>query len=197
MTALLPQIAYWVKTGFVATGKIVSVHASELYAIVRGKVGKTVEFGLSWGFTRLRGGFITATLARSRNELVDARFVGRAVDDHIAIFGKAPESFAYDRGGYSKKNVALLKAKGVKHVGLAPRGQAEWEVGPRVKTRLMSERTKIEGCIGTVKGQKYGFNKPAAKSAAMMGACGQRAVLGFNLFKLTKMWKAEMMGAGR
>lgn len=192
MKTLLPQIAYWVKTGFVATAKVISVHVPELYSIVRGKVGKKVEFGLSWGFTRLRGGFIMATVATTRKDLVDAHFVGRAVDDHIAIFGKAPRSFAYDRGGHSKKNVKLLKNRGVKNVGLAPRGQAAWEVGPRTKRRLMSERTKIEGCIGTVKCQKYGFNRPAAKSAGMMGACGQRAVLGLNLFKLAKIWKAEM-----
>lgn len=195
MKTLLPQIAYWVKTGFVATGKIVSLHIKRLHSIVRGKVGKKVEFGLEWGFTRLRGGFIMATLAKKRSELVDQRFVGRAVDDHIAIFGKAPTSFAYDRGGSSKPNVKLLKSKGVKNVGLAPRGRAQWDVGPRTKRRLMSERSKLEGCIGTVKCQKYGFNKPAAKSAELMGACGQRAVLGFNLYKLAKVWGAEMMTA--
>ena len=35
----------------------------QLYSIVRGKVGKSVEFGLSWGITRLRGGFVLATMA--------------------------------------------------------------------------------------------------------------------------------------
>jgi hypothetical protein len=30
---------------------------------------------------------------------------------------------------------------------------------------------------------KYGFNRPAARSAAMMGVCGQPAVLGLNLTK--------------
>ena len=38
----------------------------------------------------------------------------------------------------------------------------------------------------TIKGQKYGFNRPAARSAAMMGTCGQRAVLGANLAKLVR-----------
>jgi hypothetical protein len=50
MTKLLPQIRYWLKTGNVASGKVISLHLPELYSIVRGKVGKTVEFGLSWGF---------------------------------------------------------------------------------------------------------------------------------------------------
>jgi hypothetical protein len=38
----------------------------------------------------------------------------------------------------------------------------------------------------TVKCNKYGFNRPAARSAAMMGLCGQRAVLGMNLTKLLR-----------
>ena len=45
-------------------GKIINLHIPELYSIVRGKVGKSVEFGLNWGITRLRGGYLLATLAR-------------------------------------------------------------------------------------------------------------------------------------
>ena len=69
MRKLMPQIRYWLKTGYVASGKIISLHMPELYSIVRGKVGKTVEFGLSWGIRRLRGGFLLATVAKSKNEL--------------------------------------------------------------------------------------------------------------------------------
>jgi hypothetical protein len=46
----------------VASGKIISLYIPQLYSIVRGKVGKTVEFGLSWGITRLSGGYLLATL---------------------------------------------------------------------------------------------------------------------------------------
>jgi len=41
----VPQIRYWLKTGFVAANKVISLHIPELYAIVRGKVGKKVELG--------------------------------------------------------------------------------------------------------------------------------------------------------
>ena len=63
MGKLLPQIRYWVRTGYVASGKIVSMYIPQLYSIVRGKVGKPVEFGLNWGITRLAGGYLLATLA--------------------------------------------------------------------------------------------------------------------------------------
>ena len=169
-----------------ANGKIISLHIPQLYAIVRGKVGKTVEFGLNWGISRLRGGYLLATLAKDRHELQDSKFVLRAVKDHIALFGRAPRAYAYDRGGYSTQNVVALRTLGVKKVGLAPRGQTRWAVSPEVRDRLVKERALVEAGIGTIKGLRYGFTRPAARSVAMMGACGQRATLGFNVNKLIR-----------
>lgn len=183
---LLPQIRYWLRTGYVAAGKVINLHIPELYSIVRGKVGKAVEFGLSWGITRLRGGFVLATMALERAQLPDSKFAVRAVENIAALFGKAPRSYAYDRAGHSADNVAHLRKLGVRDVGLAPRGRTAWAVKGRVKKDLIRERALVEGSIGTMKGQKYGFNKPAARSAAMMGMCGQRAALGFNLTKLVR-----------
>ena len=186
MSKLLPQIRYWIKTGFVAANKIISVHIPELYSIVRGKAGKKVEFGLQWGIARIGGGFLRATVATDRRALVDSRFAVKAVDDHIALFGKAPEGYAYDRAGYSEDNVVMLKAKGVMHVALAPRGRAQWQVRGAMKDKLIRERAQVEGGIGTVKHSKYGFTKPAARSAPAMAMCGQRAVLGYNLNKFVR-----------
>jgi hypothetical protein len=184
MTKLLPQIRYWLRTGRVARNKIISLHIPELYSIVRGKIGKAVEFGLSWGITRLRGGFMLATLAQNKDELYDSRFAVRAAKDHKAMFGKPPKAYAYDRGGWGQPNVDALREMGVSHVGLAPRGKAKWQVTGKMKDKLVSERAQVEGGIGVLKSRKYGFNRPAAKSANAMGACGQRSVLGFNLNKL-------------
>ena len=186
MGKLLPQIRHWLRTGHVAAGKIINLYIPELYSIVRGKAGKAVEFGLSWGLTRLRGGFVLATMARERGELHDASFAVRAVEDLVGLFGKAPRAYAYDRAGHSAENIARLRKLGVRDVGLAPRGRTAWVVKGRIKEELIRERTLVEGSIGTIKGQKYGFNRPAARSAAMMGLCGQRAALGFNLTKLVR-----------
>jgi hypothetical protein len=71
-------------------------------------------------------------------------------------------------------------------LGWPPRGLAPWKVQGKVRDRLIRERALVEGSIGTIKCPKYGFNRPAARSAAMMGACGQRAVLGLNLTKLLR-----------
>lgn len=186
MQTLLPQIRYRIKTGWVAANKIVSLQIPETYAIVRGKVGKAVEFGLNWGISRLRGGYLLATMAKDKRELTDSKFVVREVKDHIAIFGKAPSAYAYDRGGWGRDNVAELRKLGVAEVGLAPRGQAQWQVKGKVKDKLVCERAQVEAGIGTIKCRKYGFTRPAAKSVNTMGMCGQRAVLGFNLDKLVR-----------
>jgi IS5 family transposase len=183
MAKLLPQIRSWLRTGKVAKDKIINIHIPELYSIVRGKAGKAVEFGLKWGFARLRGGFLLATLSRTKS-LTDSVFALKAVDQHIALFGKPPTSYAYDRGGWSKDNVQMLKTKGVQEVGLAPRGKARWAVIRKVKAKLVNERAQVEGSIGTVKSSRYGFNRPKVRSLEMMGVCGQRAVLGLNLNKL-------------
>ena len=186
MSKLLPQIRSWLRTGVVASDKIISVHIPQLYSIVRGKVGKTVEFGLSWGIRRLAGGYLLATLARDRHELQDPKFALRAVEEHIALFGQAPQAYAYDRGGYSTQNVSALKKLGVKDVGLAPRGRTQWSVNGAVRQHLVAERALVEAGIATIKCPKYGFNRPAARTVPMMGACGQRAVLGFNSTKLVR-----------
>lgn len=70
--------------------------------------------------TRLRGGFVLATLGKEKNELVDSDFAVRAAKDAKALFGKAPRAYAYDRAGWSETNVAELKQLGVRAVGLAP-----------------------------------------------------------------------------
>jgi hypothetical protein len=184
MGKLIPQIRHWLRTGFVAAGKIINLHNPQVYSIVRGKVGKSVEFGLSWGITRLGGGFVLATMAGTKTDFTDASYAVRAVEDLAALFGKAPRAYAYDRGGYSKENVERLGKLGVRDIGLAPRGRTPWEVEGKVKDRLVRERAMVEGSIGTIKCSKYGFNRPAARSTVMMGLCGQRAVLGLNLTKL-------------
>ncbi len=186
MKNLLPQIAYWHRTGFVAANKIISLGMSDLYAVVRGKVGKPLEFGLNWGITRLRGGFLLAHVG-AKKELHDSRYVSHSVEECTRLFGQPPNAYAYDRAGHSEKNIAKLRQLGVKHIGLAPRGRTKWEVDDVMKKRLVSERVRVEGSIGTIKSARYGFNRPRARSEGMMGYAGQRAVLGFNLNKLANM----------
>jgi hypothetical protein len=161
MSKLVPQIRYWLRTGFVAAGKIINLHIPELYSVVRGKVGKSVEFGLSWGITRLRGGFVLATMAGTKKDLTDASFAVQAVEQVAALFGRAPRSLCLRSGWpHSARNVERLRELGVRDVGLGPRGKTPWQVEGAVKARLIKERALVEGAIGTIKCPKYGFNRP-------------------------------------
>jgi hypothetical protein len=192
MATLLPQIRYWLKTGKVAAGKIINLHIPELYSIVRGKAGKAVEFGLKWGVRRIKGGFVLLTLAYNRLDLLDSDYAVTAVNEHIGLFGKPPKSYGYDRGGWSEENAQAVKQRGVREVGLAPRGRAKWRVSGKTKERLVNERAQVEGCIGAIKNARYGFNRPRARSVEMMGFCGQRAAFGCNLNKVVRgMMKQE------
>lgn len=186
MKKLIPQIRHWLKTGFVAPKKIISLQIPEAYSIVRGKVGKKVEFGFQWGVTRLRGGFLMASMGVKSGDVQDQRYAINAVRELRGLVGAVPTKYAYDRGGDSQRSIKELSDMGVKHIGVAPRGRRSWSVKGRVKDEMITERAQVEGGIGAIKSGRYGFNRPAAHSAAMMGVCGQRAVLGFNLNKLVR-----------
>jgi hypothetical protein len=84
---------------------------------------------------------------------------------------------------------------GVESVCIAPTGKTAWAVSENMRKKIVRERAQVEGCIGTIKSSRYGFNKPNAKSTAAMARCGQRAILGFNMRKLTREWVAAQEAA--
>lgn len=186
METLLPQMKHFIETGFVANKKIIHLKMSELYAIVRGKAGKKTEFGLKWGINRIGGGFASGFLIGGGEHCSDIKFCHQAVKEHQKIFSETPEVYGFDRGGYSQGSVKKVKSLGVKHVGIAPKGKADWEISLSKQEYVRRERAQVEGVIGTIKSQSYGFNKPGARSIAAMESCGHRAILGFNLRKLIK-----------
>lgn len=186
METLLPQMLHFIETGYVASKKIIHLQMSELYSIVRQKSGKRVEFGLKWGINRIGGGFIQGFLLNGGEHRSDKQFCLAGVDQHITIFGEAPKIYGYDRGGYSRANIKKLKKRGVKHVGVAPKGKDKWAISNTMQEKIKRERAQVEGSIGTLKSTKYGFNKPNARSTEAMVRCGHRAITGFNMMKLVK-----------
>jgi len=189
MKALFPQIKHFLDTGFVAPKKIIHLKMSELYAIVRGKAGKSVEFGLKWGISRIGGGFIQGFMINGGDHCSDKRFCIEAIRVHQATHGEAPSVYGFDRGGYSQKNIKKAERMGVTHVGIAPTGQTAWAVSDSMAEKIKRERAQVEGCIGTIKSPIYGFNKPNARSVKAMGTYGQRAIVGFNMRKLVRELK--------
>lgn len=183
MYQMMPQIDLWIEFGRVAKGKIISLFNTTLRAIERGKNGKKTEFGLKWGINQIRGGYVSLFMCPDMMAC-DATYAVRGVEEHIRIFGVPPRDFGFDRAGWSAEHKEQIRELGVKNLGIAPKGQAKWEVGPRVKDRMTRERAQVEGKIGTMKRQ--GLNKPDAKTNFGMRQSAQRAALCFNLRRFAK-----------
>ena len=183
---LIPQIVHWMKTGIVAKGKIIHAGITEAKAIVRNKTGKKVEFGLKYLINRIGGGYIFGSLVLG--SVGETKMPGRSLSGYHKVFGKktVPELFVFDRGGHSKPNVKKLKKAGIEKVGIQPKGNAPWEVSEEDREVVKSERGMMEGVIGTLKTEKYGFNKPKERNLKTLRSAGQRSILSFNLNKLMR-----------
>ena len=183
---LIPQIVQWITTGVVAKGKIVHAGLLQARAIVRNKAGKTVEFGLPYLLSRLGGGYVFGTLIRG---VVDeSKMPLQALAGYRAIFGAqaTPALVVYDRGGYATATIRALANEGVKEIGIQPKGHGAWHVAEAVRETVRSERGKTEGIIGTLKTDKYGFNKPKERLWQTLEMAGPQSILSYNLNKFMR-----------
>jgi hypothetical protein len=183
---LIPQIVQWLTTGVVAKGKIVHVGVTQARALVRHKAGKEVEFGLPYLLSRLGGGYLFGTVIRG---VVDeSKMPLQALAGYRAIFGvhATPTLLVYDRGGYATATLKALAHAGVKEIGIQPKGHGAWRVAEAVRETVRSERGKTEGIIGTLKTDKYGFNKPKERLWQTLEMAGPRSLLSYNLNKLMR-----------
>jgi hypothetical protein len=178
---LLPQILSWMRTGIVAQGKIIHAGITQARAIVRNKIGKQVEFGLSYLINRIGGGYLFGSLVLgSPNE---SKMPLRSLSEYREIFGETatPELVVYDRGGSAATTIKKLKQAGVTKVGIQPKGKGTWHVAEEDRQTVKSVRGMTEGRIGTLKTDKYGFNKPRERGWESLQAVGQRSILSLNL----------------
>jgi hypothetical protein len=183
---LIPQIVQWITTGVVAKGKIIHAGVTQARALVRNKAGKKVEFGLPYLLSRLGGGYIFGTMIRG---VVDeSKMPLQALAGYRAIFGAqaTPALVVYDRGGYATTTLRALANEGVKQIGIQPKGQGAWHVAEAVRETVRSERGKTEGIMGTLKTDKYGFNKPKERLWQTLEMAGPRSILSYNLNKFMR-----------
>jgi hypothetical protein len=183
---LIPQIVQWITTGVVAKGKILHAGVTQARAIVRHKAGKEVEFGLPYLLSRLGGGYVFGTLIRGGVD--ESKMPLQALATYREIFGAqaTPALVVYDRGGYATATVRALAKEGVQAIGIQPKGHGAWHVAEAVRETVRSERGKTEGIIGTLKTDKYGFNKPKERLWQTLEMAGPRSILSFNLNKLMR-----------
>jgi hypothetical protein len=145
-----------------------------------------VEFGLKYLINRIGGGYLFGSLLLSCPD--ETKMPLHSLADYRKIFGEkaTPELIVYDRGGYAKGTIKQLVKEGVEKIGIQPKGKGEWLVVGEDRERVKSERGKMEGSIGTLKTEKYGFNKPRERNWELLQGSGQESILSLNLNKLMK-----------
>jgi hypothetical protein len=183
---LMGQIVHWLTTGKVAANKIVHVGIPQARAIVRNKAGKKTEFGLAYLINRLGGGYVFGERIEANAD--ERQMPLKALAGYRKIFGQAatPELVVYDRGGDSTPTRRKLALAGVKDVGIQPKGKRPWSVAEVVRDPIRSERGQTEGVIGTLKSNRYKFNKPKERLWQTLEMAGPRSILSFNLNKLMR-----------
>jgi hypothetical protein len=183
---LTRQIVQWITTGVVAKDKIVHVGLPQARAIVRDKAGKKVEFGFAYLISRLGGGYLFGTLIAANAD--ERQMPLKALEGYRAIFGQkaTPELVVYDRGGDCALTRQQLSRAAVKDVGIQPKGKRPWSVAEGVRDQIRTERGQTEGVIGTLKSNRYQFNKPKARLWSTLEMAGPRSILSFNLNKFRR-----------
>jgi hypothetical protein len=181
---LIPQIKHWLKTGTVATEKIIHAGITEARAIVKGQ-GR-VKFGMKWLISRLIGGYLCGHRVEARAD--ENKMPAESLQDYRAVFGPeaTPAMVIYDRGASLPAAARALKKEGVSKIGIPPRGQGQWMVGQQDQKKVKSERGKTEGSIGRLKSHKYGFSHRQERSLQTQEAAGQRAIVSANLNTLMR-----------
>jgi hypothetical protein len=183
---LMGQIVHGVSSGKVAANKIVHVGIPQARAIVRNKAGKKTEFGLAYLISRLGGGYVFGERIEANAD--ERQMPLKALAGYRAILGPkaTPELVVYDRGGDSTPTRQNLALAGVKDIGIQPKGKRPWSVAEAVRDQIRSERGQTEGVIGTLKSNRYKFNKPKERLWQTLEMAGPRSILSFNLNKLMR-----------
>jgi len=191
---LLPQIKQWMKTGVVATEKILHTGITAARAITKGR-GK-VKFGMKWLVNRLSGGYLFGRRVEARAD--ETKMPEEALKEYRQVFGAkaTPHMAVYDRGASLPAAAKVLRKEGVKRVGIPPRGQGAWLVGEKEQKKVKSERGKTEGSIGRLKSRKYGFSHRQERSVETQDAAGQRAIVSANLNTLLRDLEKRVQSVG-
>jgi hypothetical protein len=181
---LLPQIKQWVKTGRVATEKLLHPGITAARAIAKGR-GKG-KFGMKWLLNRLSGGYLFGRRVEAR--AAETKMPAEALKEYRKVFGEkaTPQLSVYDRGARLPAAAKGLKKEGVQRVGIPPRGQGAWMVGEKEQKKVKSEPGRTEGSLGRLKSRKYGFSHRQERSVETQDAAGQRAIVSANLTTLMR-----------
>jgi IS5 family transposase len=130
--------------------KVLSVFEPHTEAIRKGKIAKPTEFGKLVTIQEAEHQIVTAYEVHERRP-ADITLWTPALDRHIAIFGRAPDLAAADRGFASAKNEDAAVARGVRRVILPRPGRKtpERRAFERQRWFRRGQRWRV-GCEGRI-----------------------------------------------
>ena len=166
-----------------APGKILSLHASEVKCISKGKAGKPFEFGRKFFIGRLPGNY-AFTFSDDDFALEDSASLGKIFSEYEKIFNASPDSISADQAFWSRENIKACEDKKINEIGIAPRGYKNWKIEESKIEAIATRRAKVEPIIGHLK--QRGMGRSKMKSDSMTRLDGQRSALSLNLSRMAR-----------
>lgn len=166
-----------------ADEKLVSIFETHTDIICRSKSPCKAEFGHKVDFATGRSGLVLRYEVFQGNP-GDNEVLERALEDHIALFGKEPEKLTADRRYFSSDNERIAKEKGVQQVAFPKPGRLSevrksLQKAPWFK-KLLRWRAGVEGNLSTLL-RSYGLKRCLWKGWESFKAYVGLGVMAYNL----------------
>ena len=180
----LLDVGYFIRTGTIKSGKILSLKMREVVCVVKGKLGKEREFGRVFQLGRIEGNFLIPYFCTSLR-MQDKEVLPQVIMEHTDTFCEKPlESVTTDKGYYSGYNIEFVKEWTGSADGIQRPSNVKYDDGVHHKEELFNRRAGVEPLIGHAK--RFGLGKSRMKSDEATLASGYRSVTGFNLHQLLR-----------
>jgi IS5 family transposase len=168
--------------------RIVSIHDPDARPIVKGKMGKPVQFGRIAAIVQDESGYITVAQTHQGNP-ADVNMTQQLVNEHQDVCSSKVTAIAADTGFSSDENIQALESSGVKHVGIPARGKPMPEVrkkqGQAWFKKLRRFRAGIEGVISFLK-RSFGLGRSMLRGNTGTSLWVSWAVIAANLYRFGK-----------
>jgi IS5 family transposase len=169
-----------------ADGKLVSVFEPETEVIRKGKANKPTEFGKLVKIQEAENQLITSYEVLEKRP-ADSTLLIPSVEQHIELFGRAPDAAAADPGFFSAANEAAAEQLGVKRVSIPSNGTPGKQRKEKQKKRwfkkLQKWRTGCEGRISVLK-RRHGLRRSRYKGLGGMKRWVGLGVIADNLIHI-------------
>jgi transposase, IS5 family len=148
-----------------APGKLLSVFETHTEVIRKGKANKPNEFGKLVMVQEAENQIVTHYQVCEQRP-ADSTLLEGCLEQHVEVFGRAPEQVAADPGFFSAANESKAEQMGVKRVSIPSHGTKSAARKKRQKQRwfkkLQKWRTGCEGRISVLK-RRHGLRRSLYK----------------------------------